>query len=305
MKIYNAKYGTPEWHAFRKSGVGGSEVAAALGLSKWKTPYQLWLEKTTDVEPLEDNWNLLRGRALEPALRQEYANVTEREVSVINGFVLHDKYDFMFYSPDGISPDGRLQEFKSAAFGHGWGEYGSDEIPQEYALQVQYGLLITKLKVSDCMASIGAKKPELFLIDEDLELQKLIENGVYDFWMKVRELTPPEPINEDDLKLIYAKKINANPIAIQKNLVEILDAVKLGKRELKEWEKFTDEASFKVKAFMGEFETLLDGDGNVLATWKKAKDSEKFNLSKFKDCHPKLYSKFLESVEGSRRFLVK
>jgi len=73
---------------------------------------------------------LLRGRALESAIRQEYANVTEREVSVINGFVLHDKYDFMFYSPDGISPDGRLQEFKSAAFGHGWGEYGSDEIPR-------------------------------------------------------------------------------------------------------------------------------------------------------------------------------
>ena len=63
MKIYNAKYGTPEWHTFRKSGVGGSEVAAALGLSKWKTPYQLWLEKTTDIEPLDDNWNLQIGRA--------------------------------------------------------------------------------------------------------------------------------------------------------------------------------------------------------------------------------------------------
>lgn len=37
----------------RKTGIGGSDVAAVLGLSKWKTPYQLWLDKTSDT--VEEN----------------------------------------------------------------------------------------------------------------------------------------------------------------------------------------------------------------------------------------------------------
>lgn len=39
-----------KWLEFRKEGIGGSDAAAIVGLSKWKSPYQLWLEKTGQVE---------------------------------------------------------------------------------------------------------------------------------------------------------------------------------------------------------------------------------------------------------------
>ena len=38
-----------EWLARRRSGIGGSDVAAVLGLSPWKSPRQVWLDKTTDI----------------------------------------------------------------------------------------------------------------------------------------------------------------------------------------------------------------------------------------------------------------
>ena len=39
-----------EWLQARKLGIGGSDVAAILGLSKYKSPYQLWLDKTSRAE---------------------------------------------------------------------------------------------------------------------------------------------------------------------------------------------------------------------------------------------------------------
>ena len=34
----------------RRKGIGGSDVATILGLNKWKSPYQLWLEKTGQID---------------------------------------------------------------------------------------------------------------------------------------------------------------------------------------------------------------------------------------------------------------
>ena len=48
-KVFDAKKATKEdWLRFRKTGIGGSDMAAIMGLSKWKSPLDIWLEKTTD-----------------------------------------------------------------------------------------------------------------------------------------------------------------------------------------------------------------------------------------------------------------
>ena len=47
-----------EWLNWRKKGIGGSDVAAVLGISPWKTRRDLFYEKT-GAEPMEEdegNW---------------------------------------------------------------------------------------------------------------------------------------------------------------------------------------------------------------------------------------------------------
>ena len=39
-----------KWLEYRRMGIGGSDVAALLGISKWKSPLELWLEKTGQSE---------------------------------------------------------------------------------------------------------------------------------------------------------------------------------------------------------------------------------------------------------------
>ena len=44
-----------EWLKAREGGIGASEVAAVVGLSKWDSPYSLFLRKTGQVPPIEEN----------------------------------------------------------------------------------------------------------------------------------------------------------------------------------------------------------------------------------------------------------
>ena len=35
-----------EWLDYRKTGIGGSDAAVVCGISKYKSPVELWMEKT-------------------------------------------------------------------------------------------------------------------------------------------------------------------------------------------------------------------------------------------------------------------
>ena len=52
--------------SYRKAHVGSSDIAAIAGLDKWKTPLDVWAEKTGRIPPKEDNDTLWYGRKLEP-----------------------------------------------------------------------------------------------------------------------------------------------------------------------------------------------------------------------------------------------
>ena len=86
----------------RQQSLGGSEVAAALGLSPWKTPYELYIEKTTD-DPLliqtPMNAPMEWGHRLENVVALKYQE--ETGYAVVPGFKCHYlKYPFLTASPD-------------------------------------------------------------------------------------------------------------------------------------------------------------------------------------------------------------
>ena len=58
-----------EWLAYRRKGIGGSDVAALLGISPWRTARDLYYDKLNiaAVEDNENNWVALEmGHLLEP-----------------------------------------------------------------------------------------------------------------------------------------------------------------------------------------------------------------------------------------------
>lgn len=97
-----------EWLQVRKESIGGSDVATALGLSKYKSPYMLWLDKTgrfdfSGSSPVTDFGNLW-----EPFAREHFQTVTGLDVTVDNTMYYHSDYKMLSANIDGRiqSPNG-------------------------------------------------------------------------------------------------------------------------------------------------------------------------------------------------------
>lgn len=185
---------TEQQIAERHSGIGGSDAAAALGLSPFKSALELFLDKRERREPSPVQLDQMRwGTLLEPVIRQEYAQRTGRVVRMPAGTLRHPKHAYVIAHVDGVTDDRRLFEAKTARTADGWGTSGSDEVPEHYLLQVQHYMMVTLLPVADVAVLIGGNDFRLYEIPADTGLQEMILDGEADFWQHVQAGTAPEP----------------------------------------------------------------------------------------------------------------
>ena len=288
----------------RINGIGGSEAAAVLGLSKWKTPYQVWLDKTGQSGEREASGPMEWGLLLEPVIRQKYSNVTGRTVR-LPGHLQSERYPFMLCTLDGITDDGpRGVEIKTARSSADWGEEGTDEIPQAYVIQTQHNMEVADLEVCDVPVLFAGSDFRIYEVHRDRELQALMIEQEAEFWAMVEANTPPPPITYADairrFATSQAQTVTATPEVLA--AVEVLRTLKVSGKDAEEAEK---EAKFAVLLALGEADTLVDAEGNVLLTYKQARGSDHFDAKAFAEAQPDLFQQFLKPSVGSRRLLLK
>lgn len=136
------KQQTQEWKDFRKTKIGASDAAPILGISPWKTPYQLWQEKVCGTEE-ESTPSMQRGLDLEPVARAAF----EKEIGVMMmpKVVLNPKLDWQFASLDGISLDEKMiVEIKCASKEvHEMAK--QKKLPEYYEAQIQHQMSVCGL----------------------------------------------------------------------------------------------------------------------------------------------------------------
>lgn len=220
---------TTEQIQARQFAVGGSDAAAALGLSPRKTARQLFHEKRGEIEPEEyDTEAIWWGNALEPIVRQKYAEVTGNVVRLPVGTIVHPEHEFMVAHIDGYvdnTTPRRGYEGKTAFHSTGWGEEGSDQIPISYLLQVQHYMIITDLPVFDVCCLIGRKFAFYEVPAPDAEMREMIIEGERDFMRRVREGDPPPLDYQHKTALDVIKKIypgtNGQRLMADEKMIEI------------------------------------------------------------------------------------
>lgn len=257
--------------AARRNAIGGSDCAAALGLSKWKTMRQLFHEKRGEL-PLDDEDTLEKrlGLHLEPFVRQWYAEETQFVVQQPAGTLVHPDYPFLVGHIDGFSktPAGmRGYEGKWSVRSVGWGLEGTDQIPIDYFFQVQHYLMLTKWPVWDVVCLVGAR----FLrhqVHADESLSQYVLDGELEFIRRVRENDPPPLDSEHPTALELMKRvfpgtdgsiIPAPPEALEWR-VELLEAVALEN----EAKKAKNGLRAKMLELMGSAALLEFPDGQCL-----------------------------------------
>lgn len=298
---------TPEqrqaWLEERRTGIGGSDAAAAVGLSKWKTPLELYLDKrgeltTTENEPM--HW----GHLLEPVIRQEYSNRTCRTVVVPSGIIRHPSVEFALMTPDGIADESRVLQVKTARTAEGWGEPGSAEIPQEYLIQVNHEMFVTGLPVADVAVLVGGSDFRIYEVPADAELQTMLIEQERQFWNRVVACLPPEPINRDDVKRRWRISTSDKAEADSAD-ASIAAMLRITKNTIKRCEELEDQYAAMLQEKMADAAELVTSSGEVIATWKNIAASPRFDLERFRSEQQELFKQYLKAAAPQRRFLLK
>lgn len=172
-----------EWLLDRRKGIGGSDVATILGLNKWKSPYQLWLEKTgqIDLEHTESEpayW----GNVLEEVVAKEFQERTGKKVRRRNQVFEHPLHPFLRANIDrDVVGENALLECKTANAFLGK-EWEGDEVPLSYLCQVQHYMNVLNKEYCYIAVLVGGQKFIWKRVDRDQELIDTITELLVDFW---------------------------------------------------------------------------------------------------------------------------
>jgi putative phage-type endonuclease len=291
--------------AERRTGVGASDVAAALGLSPFCTPLKLYQQKRGEIEPDEENLPMRYGNHVEPFVLREFALKHPQFEIVASPDTMRHANGVMLAHLDAWMPKKANVQVKTARTREGWGDSGSADVPLSYLLQVQAEMMVANLPVSWVPTLFGGADYDEFVVEADRELQEMIEAGVMGFWQRVKDGEPPEPVTVDDAIERWGSKSTAAKVVATDVVVNAITNLKQAKAAVNQAQE--DEDGFKVIVLkaLGESDTLVDVDGKVLATWRATAAPRRFDLESFKAEHANLHAQFLKEGQPSRRLLLK
>lgn len=197
-----------EWLAYRRKGIGGSDVAALLGISPWRTARDLYFDKLNivAVEDNEDNWVALEmGHLLESLVAKIFQHRTGYKVYQIKKMFQHPQYSWMLADVDYFVelPDGStaILEIKTTNYNarDNWWLNGEETVPVYYEAQGRHYMAVMNVDRCFFCCLYGNNEEETIIReirrDESYE-EEMIFLEQY-FWENhVLTRTPP-PYTED------------------------------------------------------------------------------------------------------------
>lgn len=189
--------------AARRGGIGASDVAAVLGFDRYRTPLDVWLDKTGKAPPFAGNEFTEWGNRLEPVVVEAVIERFEAAGQVVVarqvGTLVDPDEPWILATPDRVLETrdyaawGLEVKCRGAYDAKAWGPEGTDEIPDAVACQVAWNLHVTGFARWDVAALIGGNSLRRYTVHRDDELLAGILDRVRDFWTRhvLADVPPP------------------------------------------------------------------------------------------------------------------
>lgn len=179
-----------QWLAERRAGIGGSDLAAILGMSRWDSPRDIWLDKTGRASTDKDSWAIRRGNALEEPLLAWFWDQTGIRYERV-GMQRNTSRPWMLVNPDALTEDGGLAECKTTSWylRDEWADGAAD-----YAvIQGQWGLAVTGRSHLWVIAAVSDDEPVIERVERDDDLIATLIDAAGPFWHEyvVADVEPP------------------------------------------------------------------------------------------------------------------
>ena len=296
-----------DWLEYRRLGIGGSDASVVCGINRYKSPVELWLDKTSQLPPQEAGEAAYWGTQLEPFVRSEFTKRTGIEVKQVKELLQSEEYPFMLANLDGICevPDIGTCIFEAkTASAYKAGEW-ENTIPDEYMCQIQHYMAVTGYAGTYIAVLIGGNTFKWRFVERDEELISMLVELESDFWGHVQSLTPP-PLDgsKASAKFLAERFPNSVPlsqITLPETAVELLHQYDEACEQLDAITERKQEAENLLKEMMGENEVGTVGERII--TWKSV-SQERLDSRTLKAEHPALYKKYANQTTY-RRFSIK
>jgi putative phage-type endonuclease len=292
------RQGTPEWEEARRAGIGSSDAPVVLGLSTFRSPYELWAEKVglaPAAEPDADTALLFRiGHLMEPVLLELYAEQTGRKVRRRPRMIQHADRPWMLASLDG-SAGSRIVEAK-------WTNakrWDLVELPLDVEVQVQHQLEVAGAEVADVVALVAGKLRIIEVArDADLIADMLeLEDEFYR--RNVLERIPPDIDGSEAtaraLARAYPRGVASPLLKADEDFARVAEALRTATADAAAAETTRDTIRNAIRAMMGPA-SGVEGDGFRI-TWTQNRPSR---VVDWKGLAAEIEERFPDEVEELR-----
>lgn len=303
------------WLAERQTGIGGSDIAAIMGVSPYGNANRVWEEKLGIALPKRDTLHMRRGRALEPVVLKQYQEDTGlRMLSPPGHLIRHPSIPFAVATLDGLSlqpsGDARVVEVKCPGWSSGWGREGTDEIPEPYLLQTQWYLMVAGKAimavepVADVVAWVsGEDRLRYYQVEAMQDLQDMLVEAAANFWDCVEQRRPPVEALIPMEKLL-GKRPSRVVRADQRSLERIVRAQEI-KRQLAPLEAELDGLKDWLRTAMDQADVMTGPGDRELVTYRESKPGQRIDTKAMAKAHPDVAAAFTVTNKAARPLVIK
>lgn len=284
----------------RNQGIGASEVAAVLGLDPWRSAYDLWLLKTEKHEESGADRDGTEAQEIGNLIEDTTAALAERRLGcrlVKPTATYKADNGVMFANLDRQVEVARRGadncELKSTGLLDGWGEEGSDEVPERVVIQVTAQMVCSGAVLSHVARLLGRHgfSFAMYRVEFDARLAAIIEERVCDFWHKhVERDIPPDGSVPSVAAISHIRREPGKVITLtDQAVVRAFAAARDARKAAEEQE---DKAKAELLAALG------DAEGAMAPGWSvsfKSVKTKRLDTDSLKAAHPEIdYSAFMK-----------
>ncbi|MBD9032015.1 MAG: endonuclease [Dialister sp.] len=302
-----------KWLETRDLGIGGSDAAVIMGMNQYKSPYQLWLEKTGQAEApdLSGNQYVYWGTKNESNIADWFQEETGKKVKRL-GTLRSKEYPFMLANVDRtVVGENAGLEIKTAGVRQ-YRKWKDDEIPDAYYCQCLHYMAVTGAAYWYIAVLLGGNEAKWKRIERNEEdIQHLIMAET-DFWKLVEARTPPSVDGSDSCAAaLSAQYKGGDPnysIILPPDIDGVIASLEDDKAIMDALKKQITEKENRLKALLGNAEEGATDHYRVL--WKTQAGRSSVPLAKIKKQTPDIYQLLEEKGcitigKPSRRFSIK
>lgn len=289
---------TAEQIEARKSHIGASDMAAIMGLSPWRSPWDVWADKTGKLDgQANENDSMHAGNRFEAGVLDE----AEARLGPLRRNIVVPGPGPLASTLDGqlIADDVPVEAKFIGAFGQvsaDWGEEGTDEIPDIYLIQTHVQMICTGKPIAHLVAFLCGQGFKHYPVERNSDLAAAIVETAADWWQRhvVADVPPTDSKPSEEI----VKRIRREPGSVVTIDMGVVEEWQAAREERLAAEKREKEAKRAVEAALGTAEAGQLEDGRMVTYLEQSRAG--FDKDRLKAEQPDIYAKY----QATSRFRV-